>query len=112
VQVAPGEWVIGSRDIEKVRVDPQRFLAEELNVRTVTMPKGERTQLEINHVEDGSLAATYGARKGDRIISVNGIPMSSIAGAINWFKQNSDLPTYVVVFERSGQEQSLTIHVK
>jgi hypothetical protein len=112
VELAPGQWLMGTQDIERLSQDPQTFLTEQVNVRTITMPDGGRSQLEITHVEPGSVAAKYGAQPKDRIISVNGIPMNSVAGAVAWFKQNSDLPAYDVVYERAGKQQSLTIHVK
>lgn len=112
VEVRPGHWVMGSADLGRLQADPGRFLAEELNARTISMPTGERTQLELTNVPEGSLAYKYGARSKDRVISVNGVPMASVSGAINWFKQNSELPTYVVVYERAGKQLTTTIHVK
>jgi hypothetical protein len=66
--------VIGTDDIARIQGDPQAFLAEELKVRTVTPPNGGRSSLEV--LEDppaGSLAAAYGVKAKDRLISVNGI---------------------------------------
>jgi hypothetical protein len=112
VQIAPGHWLMGTEDIEQVATDPHRFLSEDVNLRTITPPEGGRSFLEITDVAPGSIVASYGAQQGDRIISVNGIPMNSVPGAIAWFKQNPDLPSYTVVYERAGKEQSTTIHVK
>jgi hypothetical protein len=112
VELEPGQWLMGTQDIERLSKDPQNFLTEELSVRTITMSDGGRSQLEITHVEPGSVAELYGAQPKDRIISVNGIPMNSVPGAVAWFKQNSGLPAYDIVYERAGQEKSLTIHVK
>jgi hypothetical protein len=112
VELKPGHWLMGTQDIERLSEDPQNFMTEEINVRTITLPDGGRSQLEITHVEPGSVAALYGAQPKDRIISVNGIPMNSVAGAVAWFKQNADLPAYDIVYERMGQQKTLTIHVK
>jgi hypothetical protein len=112
VELKPGQWLMGTQDIEQLSKDPQNFLTEQVNDKTITMPDGGRSQLEITHVEPGSVAAKYGAQPNDRIISVNGIPMNSVAGAVGWFKQNSGLPTYEIVYERVGQQKTLTIHVK
>ncbi len=113
-QIKPGHWIMGNQDLERINEDPQAFL-DEGGVRTVTPAAGGRSALEITaDPPPGSLAAAFGAKKGDKIISVNGIPMSSLSGAINWFKQNSDLPTYVVVYEPAGtgKQETITIHVK
>jgi hypothetical protein len=112
VEVRPGHWVMGTQDLETMRRDPQQFMAAELNVRSITVPGGGRTQLEVTEVKPGSLAAQYGALVGDRIISVNGIPMSSVASAINWAKANPDLSEYIIVYERGGVTKTTTFYVK
>jgi hypothetical protein len=112
VEVRPGHWVMGTSDLESMRRDPQQFMAEEMNVRSITVPGGGRTQLEVTEVKPNSLAARYGVMAGDRIISVNGIPMNSVASAINWAKANPDLPLYVVVYERNGVIDTTSLYVK
>lgn len=112
VEVRPSHWVMGTRDLESMRRDPQMFMKEEMNVRSITVPGGGRTQLEVTEVKPGSLAAQYGVLVGDRVISVNGIPMNSVSGAINWFNANSDLAMYVVVYERKGVISTKTFYVK
>ena len=113
VQLSPGKWVIGTDDIARIQGDAQSFLSRELNVRTITPPAGGRSSLEV--VEDpppDSLAAAYGVKKGDRLISVNGIPLSSMSAAANWFKSNDSLHEYVIVYERAGVQQTMTIYNK
>jgi len=112
LEVRPGHWVMGTRDLERMRRDPQQFMAEDFNVRSITVPGEGRTQLEVTEVKPGSLAEQYGILVGDRIISVNGIPMSSVSSAINWAKANPDLPEYVVVYERGGVTKTTTFYVK
>jgi hypothetical protein len=111
-QLKEGHWLMGTKDLARIKEDPQRFLSEELNVRSVTASSGGRTELEVPEVKDGSLAAQYGVKSGDKIISVNGFPMSSISAAINWAKANPDLPEYVVAYDHAGQTKVVTIHVK
>ena len=111
-QVRPGTWVLGTRDIDAARQDPQAFLEQQLRVRTVTPKDGQRTLLELTDVPDGSLAKQFGFAPKDKIISVNGVPMSSLSSAINWYKQNPDLPVYDIVYESLGQQKTLTIVVK
>jgi hypothetical protein len=113
--VTPGNWLMGTDDLEHIRKEPQAFMDQNLHVRTVTPASGGHSSLEIT--EDpapDSLAAQFGAKKGDKLISVNGIPMSSLSGAMNWFKQNSGLPEYVVVYEPAGtgKQETIVVHVK
>ena len=113
VELSPGKWIIGTDDIARIERDPQAFLAEELKVRTVTPPNGGRSSLEV--LEDpppGSLAAAYGVKAKDRLISVNGIPMSSLSAAANWFKSNDGLSEYVIVYERAGEQHTMTVYAK
>jgi len=113
VELSPGKWVIGTDDIARIQGDAQSFLSKELNVRTITPPSGGRSSLEV--VEDpppGSLAAAYGVKAHDRLISVNGIPLSSMSAAANWFKANDSLHEYVIVYERAGEKQTMTIYNK
>jgi hypothetical protein len=112
VEVEPGHWLIGTKDISRMKDDPQVFMSEEMNLHSVTAAAGGRTELEVTEVKEGSLAAKYGVQTGDKIISVNGFPMSSVSAAINWAKANPDLPEYVVVYEHAGQQKTITIHVK
>jgi len=111
-QLGPGTWIVGNRDLDRARENPQTFLEQELRVRTVTPRDGERTTLELTDVPDGSLAKQFGLAPKDRLISVNGVPMSSLSSAIHWFKQNSDLPVYEIVYETLGQQKTLTFVVK
>jgi hypothetical protein len=112
-QLSPGKWLIGTDDIGRIQKDPQAFLATELSVRTITPPGGGHSFLEV--LEDpppGSLAAAYGVKAKDRLISVNGIPLHSLSAAANWFKANDDLHEYNIVYERAGQQYTTTVYVK
>jgi membrane-associated protease RseP (regulator of RpoE activity) len=111
-ELTKGHWIIGTKDRERANKDLKVFLDQELSVRTVTPSGGGRSSLELTDVQPNSLAAQFGAQKGDRIISVNGIPMNSYSGAVNWFKQNSNESQYVVVYERNGKQDSVVIHSK
>lgn len=107
-----GHWILGSNDRERLRQDALRFLGDELNVRTITPAGGGFSSLELMEVKPGSLAAQVGAQQGDRILSINGFPMYSLSGAVTWFDQNPGASQYVVVYERNGKQDSLTVHVK
>ena len=108
VYVEEGVWLIGSDDRKQLG----NVLGEQLKVRTRHPSTGERSFLEITDVEEGSLAFKYGAKPGMKIISVNSIPMTSQAAAINWAKANPDLPEYVVKYEHQGVEKTVTFYNK
>lgn len=112
VYLEEGEWLLGTADKEQVARDPHAFLQDQVRVRTIAPKTGQRSMLELTHVEEGSVAYRLGARTNDRIISVNGIPMTSTSAAVNWFKANPDEGTYVVRYERSGAEKTITFHTK
>jgi len=113
IELGPGMWVIGSVDRKLIEEDGQKILREDLTLRAIPPKKdGKRSMLELTHVEPGSLPARLGFASGDRIISVNGIPMVSQAAAVNWYKQNSGLPAYLVVYQRRGAVKSMTVYSK
>jgi hypothetical protein len=114
-QFKEGHWIMGLEDRAEAAKDPQTFMDRQLRVRTVTPAAGGRSSLEFTEdPEPGSLAAKFGAQKGDRLISVNGVPLSSISSGINWLKQNPNEPVYVVVYEPAGtgKQETITIHNK
>ena len=99
--------------------DDQRFLAEggaqkvleeQLTARTVTPSGGGRSSIELSDVRPGSFPARFGFQSGDRVISVNGHPLASVAEAINWGKLHPNEPQYHVVWERKGVPQQTVIH--
>lgn len=113
IALGPGMWVIGTNDIDYIQENGAEMLQEELTLRTIPPKKeGERSRLELTHVEPGSLVARLGFASGDRIISVNGIPMVSQAAAVNWYRANSDAHAYYVVYQRRGAMKSMTIYNK
>jgi len=110
-EVSPGQFVLGTRHLDELRSNPERHLIDELGVRPITPVGGGRTVLELAFVPEGSLLEELGAEEGDRLISVNGFPMSSVAAAVNWATQNPDVTTYVIEFERAGKIEFMTFHI-
>jgi len=112
VEVEPGVWLIGREDRQHVRRNFDRILSEEVSLRTIHKPSGGASELEVTDVAPRSLPARLGVETGDRLISVNGIPMPSIAAAINWGKANPDLPRYEIRFERRGKPIRIVVNNK
>lgn len=102
--------LLGTSVVERIRTDPQQHVLEDIRTRPFTPAGGGQTQLELTSVEEGSVAEEAGFDDGDKIISVNGVPMSSIASAINWYKANPDEPSYTIVFQRYGKIETITLY--
>lgn len=110
IELEESVWVMGTKDRAELTADPEKLLREDISFRTVPPPKeGGRSALELREVKPDSLPARYGLVSGDRILSVNGVPMSSEASAINYYKQNPDVYSYHIVYERRGAQHSITI---
>lgn len=107
-----GSFVMGQDHLERIKNDGQSIFEQEVTVRTVTQPDRAHSFIELVNVQSGSVLDSYGFQSGDKIISVNGIPMPSLASAINWGKANSNLPSYTVVYERLGKQYTAVVHVK
>lgn len=112
VELGPGRWLLSGKDRNEMADNAEKILREDLIIRTVPPSQdGGRSSLQLKKVEPGSLPAKYGFQSGDRLISVNGVPMTSEAAAINWYKANPDLSAYQIVYERAGAQKSITLHV-
>ncbi len=109
LEVEPGVWVIGTIDRKELADDPSRLM-DAVRVRTVVPKEQGNSSLELIEVDENSIVYKYGGRSGDRIISVNSIPMTSLSSAVSWFKQNDSLNSYDVLYERKGAVKNVVIH--
>ncbi len=104
-----GSYLIGTNDRDEM-AESGDALKNQLNARAVTPTGGGRSSIELTDVKPGSMPARFGFKTGDRIISVNGHPMGSVAEAINWGKNNPNEPQYNVLWQRLGVEQTTVIY--
>ncbi|MDG2150004.1 MAG: PDZ domain-containing protein [Planctomycetota bacterium] len=111
IQRIDGSWVFGENDLREF-ADGGDQLQSQVRARSITPSGGGRTSIELTDVEEGSMPARFGFKTGDRIISVNGHPMSSVAEGINWGKNHPEEPQYIVLWERLGVEETTVIHNK
>ncbi len=102
--------LLGSKTIETIRTDPSKHVLKDIRTRPFTPAGGGKTLLELTAVEEGSVAEEVGFESGDQIISVNGVPMSSISSAINWYQANPDEPSYTIVYQRFGKIDTITLY--
>lgn len=113
IELGPGTWLIGEIDKLYMQEHGAEMLQKDLNLRTIPPKKeGERSMLELTHVEPGSLPARLGFASGDRIVSVNGIPMVSQVAAVNWYRAYPNEHAYYVIYQRRGAMKTITIYHK
>jgi len=110
VEVEKDMYVIGLKDQQGLSDDYSSYLrdagvAEELD------GKGGKKIAFKNVRPNGLASKTYGIKSGDVLVSINGVPVSSKSQAIRWVKDHPDLPKYVVVVNRIGQQITKTILV-
>ena len=103
-------WVLGADDRRELETLSLDELVEQLVVTTVRPGGGARSRLELTEVAPDSLPARFGFVSGDRILSINGIPMPDLSSAVHWLLSNPGVVRYDVVYERKGKQLSLTIH--
>lgn len=87
---------------------------KELKMSPIVAVKNKRTgktELKLTSVTENSMAAKRGFQSGDVLVSINGIPVHTKAGAINYFKQHPNQGTYVVEYKRNGRPMSKTFVV-
>jgi hypothetical protein len=106
-----GSWILGLDDREAF-ADGGEQLQSQFSARSITPVGGGRSSIELTDVKPGSMLARVGLATGDRIISVNGHPMSSVAEGISWGKNHPDEAQYIVLYERRGVQETMTIHNK
>jgi type II secretory pathway component PulC len=106
-ELGPENYLVGTADRRLVQEEYEN-LHNLVRLGEQTGPKGR--ELVIQHARP-SLQKTYGVRDGDVLISINGVPVKSKNEAINYVRQNPDLPRYDVVLSRLGKEIQKTFYV-
>lgn len=98
----PDHWNISVKEGDYLNKNYE----SELNLVTLTAlpnPKTGKTELTAAKIEPDSLAYKRGFRQGDILISINGYPVHTKTGAINYVKEHPDLSKYIVEIERNGK---------
>ncbi len=102
VEVATGQYAICEDEYKRVTKNPEALL-DSVSLTTFTNPETGAKSIKAGAVKQDSLAHRRGVRQGDVLISINGIPISSKAGAINYFKQNPNEGKYTIEIDRMGR---------
>ncbi|MFH2001878.1 MAG: PDZ domain-containing protein [Planctomycetota bacterium] len=107
VEYKPDHFYFSRKDSQQLGTD----YSNELKMSPIVAVKNKKTgktELTLTSVSEQSMAYQRGFKSGDVLISVNGLPVHTKAGAINYFKQHPDLGTYVVEFRRNGRPMTKT----
>ena len=77
------------------------------------MPNGQMQGFTIANVAEGAVAAPYVAQ-GDRILAVNGNPITSMSSAMSIYQQlvGSSSTSVTVTIERGGRRQDVIYNIK
>ncbi len=103
-------YLIGTKDRDYLRDNYARVLTNDMRYKTYIDPEtGRRAGIQIEEVNEGSIAARHGAQSGDVILSINGHDVSSDQEAIQFVRSNKDkYSTWTVEILRFGQKTTMT----
>jgi len=97
-----GHFAISSQEYNQVTKGYEKLL-DEVKLTTYSNPETGKEAIKLASVEQDSLVHRRGFRRNDILISINGIPISSKAAAVNYFKQHPKEGRYVVEIDRMGR---------
>jgi len=108
--VGRNRYQVGSDDAAYLADNYPEILTSDMRYRTSRDPQtGKRRGIEIQEVRTGSVPERHGLSQGDIILSVNGEPVTSVQGAISYFKTNADrFTTWEVALENRGRRRTVT----
>jgi hypothetical protein len=110
--IARNEYQLGTDTIGEVDRDYSQILAQDVAYKTARDPKtGQIKGLLITSVTPNSIPAEHGLTEGEIVKSINGSPVTSVAEAVSFVKQNAQSTnTWVVEFEKQGRSYTRTYH--
>lgn len=99
----------GSKEIE-TSVTPRQNPPVNQGATGITMGEGINSIVKFDQIDAGSAAAKAGILQGDKVDSINGVPIDAVLQASNML-QNAQGTTIPVVVNRGGQNVALTLAV-
>jgi hypothetical protein len=108
-QAAPNHYVLSAEDQQNFSSNYETLLAAEAKITPIP-GKDRKTQLKLELKKTDGRLAEFGFESGDVLISINGQAVSTKAQAINYVRNNSNMPSYTVVIDRRGNKISKTIY--
>jgi len=102
VEFKPDHYALSEKEYRDYTENYDSIL-NNVSLTTYRNPETGKESIKLGEVKENSVVYQRGARRGDILISINGIPVSSKAAAINYFKKNPDLGSYTVEIDRQGR---------
>lgn len=102
VEFKPGHYALSENEYKDLTQNYESILGD-VSLATYRNPETGKESIKLGDVNEGSVVYQRGARKGDILISINGIPVSSKPAAVNYFKKNPNLGSYTIEIERQGR---------
>jgi hypothetical protein len=110
--IARNEYQLGTDTLSEVDRDYSQILARDVAYKTARDPRtGQIKGLLVTSVTPNSIPAEHGLTEGEIVKSINGSPVTSVAEAVSFVKQNAQSTnTWVVEFEKQGRTYTRTYH--
>jgi hypothetical protein len=103
-------YLVGSDDRDNMNKNGDKFL-EDMTIKTRT-GADKKPEVVLGGIRPKSpLATNYGLQNDDVVVSINGNAVQSKNQAIQWARENPNLPRYDVVIRRKGKEFTKTFLV-
>jgi hypothetical protein len=103
-------YLVGSDDRDNMNKNGDKFL-EDMTIKTRT-GADKKAEVVLGGIRPKSpLATNYGLQNDDVVVSINGNAVQSKNQAIQWARENPNLPRYDVVIRRKGKEFTKTFLV-
>ncbi len=101
------KYLIGSDDRDSINKNGDKFL-EDITIKT-RQGADKKPEVVLGGIRPKStLATNYGLQNDDVVVSINGNPVASKNQAIQWARDNPNLPQYDVVIRRKGKDITKT----
>jgi len=108
--IGDNHYLIGTVDRDLIAREYTKLLAEMRFERHRNPKNGQYDGIEIKDVPKGSFGASYGAKAGQVIKSINGHAVTSVNEGISYAKQNADkYKLWEIVYEEQGKEYTKII---
>ena len=109
-KIGANERAVDRSVLDQALANPARF-ARSVRVRPYKK-NGEVVGFRLRRVKGNSPLAKLGARRGDIIHSVNGVPLTSVDKALTVYQNMRNESRLVFSITRKGKPQELTIHIE
>jgi hypothetical protein len=108
-EIRPNVWRVGTSDVEEWTARGNEIVGTGEIAVTPHYPKGasQADGLRINSIRPGSVLDGKGLKPGDVIKSINGTPVRSKEGVIEYAQSHPDLRSFTLEIDRLGRPLTL-----